>query len=501
MNTLRKSLATVIYYLFLVSIYFVGVVIVYTTSKLGINPWIIGIAYYHSISIIFAIIIFAQKRHSAAKLSWLFVFILLPMFGHILYLIFGRRYKNRKQLWEYRTKPEFAFEIMQNDYMLENKYLTSLFTQQSQIANRGLYKGDFEFFFYQDEGFDKLFEDIKNAKHFVHIQYYIIKPGELFEQLKELLLQKVKEGVKVRFIIDDFGQWGIPSYKVKKLSDEGVEIRKMNPINFPFINSNNGYRTHRKYVVIDGKIAHTGGTNIADEYVNINKRYGWWIDYHTRITGDMVRSYSLLFSQDWSMTGAPLDDIKKYLVDQTNQGNSYGVLVEETPENNDKELLYSYVKWILSAREEISISTPYFVPDPIIVQALKTAAMGGVKVNIFIPGRADKKTVFLASRFHAHELEKYGINFYESKNILIHSKMAIFDNKYAYFGTANLDFRSIHSQFEIANVIVGEDVKQIANIFDKYEKICEKIEFSDKRMRYFKRLWVRLFVQIFSPMM
>lgn len=502
MNTLRKSLATIIYYLFLSSIYLIGVIAIYISNKYGINSWVIGIVYYYLISIIFGLVIFGQKRHPSAKLSWLFIFIILPIFGHILYLIFGRRYKYRKSIFKYRQKEEFKNEIMENDIKLENKYLTSLFQQQSKIANRGIYRGKYQFFFYQDEGFDKLFEDIQDAKHSIHIQYYIIKPGELFEQFKNILLKKVKQGIKVRFIIDDFGQWGMPTYKIKQLERLGVEIKKLNPINFPFINSNNGYRTHRKFVVIDGKIAHTGGTNIADEYVNINKKYGWWIDYHTRITGEAVRSYSLLFSQDWAMISKDkIENIDSYLNEDKSLGNSYGVLIEETPENNDKALLYSYVKWILSARDEIKISTPYFVPDPTIIQALKTAALGGVKIKIFIPGRPDKKTVFMASRYYADELRKYGIIFYESKNILIHSKMAIFDNKYAYFGTANLDFRSIHSQFEIANLIVGEDVKQIRDIFEKYKEISEKIEFSDKNMKYIKRLWVHIFVKIFSPMM
>lgn len=436
-------------------------------------------------------------------MSWVVFFLLFPIIAHIAFMLFGQRYKYRITFDEYKQKKTFEYEVLDNEPATQmNLYIANLFKTQSKMTTRGIYPAKIKIFDKGDEAFTQLFKDLKNAKKFIHLQYYIIKPGEIYEQLRNILIQKAKEGVEIRFIVDDFGRWALPWYEIKELEAHGIKFGKFGKIRFPFISSYNTYRMHRKAAIIDGKILHTGGINIADEYANMNKKYGMWIDYQARIEGPAVRSHSLLFIDDWKEVTGDYLEIENYLGEkEIKDATSTITLVEDSPETLEPMIQRTWVRMILKARKSIKITTPYFIPTPEIYEALKTASLSGVKVQIVIPGKPDKKTALIATKYWAKELIQYGVEVYQVPNTLIHSKMGVFDGEYAYFGTANMDVRSLFGQWETIELIHGASVKEIQNVIDGYINSSITLKTEDFDKKWLKDKMVRFYVNLFSPIM
>ena len=444
----------------------------------------------------FVVVIFAQRRHSSAKLAWLTILVLFPVVGHIIFIIFGARYTKRKPISEYRKKNTFEYEELTNSSK-ENK---DLFNKQIQISQRGAYKADIKLYKTGYEGFEALFEDLEKAKKYIFLNYYIIKPGIIFDRFKDILFRKAAEGVKIKLIVDDFGTWALPWYVIKDFEQKGIEVAIFGKVHFPFISSENGYRSHRKMAVIDGKVVHTGGVNIADEYASLNPQYGIWLDFQIRITGEAVKSYVLLFIDDWNINKGAILSPEKYLVDNKG-GKETTVLVEYSPEIEEPILMDSLINWIHNAKDEIHLATPYFIPSEEIIVALRSAALSGVKINLYLPGKPDKPAVLLASKYWASQLLPYGVKFFETKDILIHSKIGLFDKKYAYLGTANIDLRSMYSQYEMIALVEGSIVNEIDSLFLTYRKLSKELTKKDLLSNKFKNRIVGFIACIFSPMM
>ena len=452
---------------------------------------------FYTINLIATIVVFTQRRQTAGKLTWIIMFLLFPFIAHAAFALFGQRYKGRATQKEYRKRQSFKYEKYRKINLKTNVDIQLM--KQSEISGRGIYKANLEMFSKGDEAFKELFKDLENAKKFIHLQYYILKPGEIFDHLKDILIRKAKEGLEIRLIVDDFGRWAVPWYEIKLLEKSGIQIQRYCKISFPFIDSHNAYRMHRKVAIIDGSIVHTGGVNVANEYANMNKKYGLWIDYQVRITGEAVRSYSLVYLDDWNTVSGEKIKPEKYL-NEDNIGESKIVLIEDSPENNELVIQTSLLAMIHSAKREIVITTPYFVPTPEIFAALLTAVKSGVKLKIIIPGKPDKKTVMPVSKYYGRILARFGAVILQADNLLIHSKMGIFDNEYAYTGTTNMDARSMYAQWEFIQLITGPAVKEVKKAIDSYLKktinINEELLSTSKAKEKITRFYVNLFTPI-----
>lgn len=453
---------------------------------------------FYSTNLVMSILVFVQRRQMSGKLAWMMMFLLLPFIGHIVFAVFGQRYKYRKNLSEFQQREMFKYEELKKE--VGSSLEASMLNKQSSISKRGIYKADIEMISTGDEGYRRLFEDLESAKEFIHLQYYIIKPGEIFDHLKDILIRKASEGVEVRFIVDDFGRWAVPWHVIKELKKSGVRIERFGKVYFPFIGSYNGYRMHRKAAIIDGKIVHTGGINIADEYANLNKKYGLWMDYQIRIVGKAVRSYTLLFIEDWHHVTREKLDFNKYLK-ETNVGKSKFVMIDDSPEVTVPIIQNSIVNMIYNAKEEIILTTPYLVPTIELFNAIRTASLNGVKVKILIPGKPDKKTVIIATRYYARLFMKYGVEIYQTNSLLIHSKIGVFDGKYSYVGTANLDIRSLYAQWEVIQLLTGPIVKDIKASVEEYIKYSTRLSNDDLKVSKLKDKIIRTYVNLFSPIM
>ena len=463
----------------------------------GVGVWLVTLISIYIISVVFSLFLFTQRRHDTAKLSWLMIMIMIPIFGHILFFAFGRRFSGRENQITYLNKENFKHEKLGANNKVD-KNVKDILMKQQMVSKRGIYDGDFEVFKNGIDAYERLFIDLKKAKKFIHIEMYIFHQGEIYDEFKSIVIEMAKKGVEVRIVVDDFGRWAMPWYEIKELEKMGINVKIFNKVRFPFISSDDGFRNHRKMFIIDGVIAHTGGMNIGDEYASLDKKYGEWIDFQCKVTGKAVRSISLLFIGDWErLTGKKLS-YNKYLLEKSG-GSSQAILIEDSPETFESILSDSIVSWISKAKKEITLVTPYFIPTPTIFDAIKRAAQSGVDVTIYIPGKADKNYVMLATMFWAKEISRYGVKFRIMNETIIHSKIGVFDKQTAYFGSSNIDMRSSFSQFEFIMLVSGKAVSDINNTIDTYRLSSKEVTQTDYKTSWIKGKIIRTYVTIFSP--
>ena len=463
----------------------------------GVGVWLVTLISIYIISVVFSLFLFTQRRHDAAKLSWLLIMIALPIFGHIIFFAFGRRYSGREHQVTYLNKDNFKYEKLGVNKKASKSVQDTLMKQQA-VSKRGIYDGDYEVFKSGVTAYETLFTDLKKAKKFIHIEMYIFHQGEIYDEFKSIVIEMAKKGVEVKIVVDDFGRWAMPWYEIKELEKRGITVKIFNKVRFPFISSDDGFRNHRKMFIIDGVIAHTGGMNIGDEYASLDKKYGEWIDFQCKVTGKAVRSISLLFLSDWERITKTKLDYNKYLLEKPG-GSSQSVLIEDSPETFEPILSESIVSWISRAKKEITLVTPYFIPTPTIFDAIKRAAQSGVDVTIYIPGKSDKNYVMLATMFWVKEISKYGVKFRIMNETIIHSKIGVFDKEIAFFGSSNLDMRSSFSQFEFIMLVSGKVVNDINKTIDSYKVSSRFVTEADYKTSWIKGKIVRTYVTIFSP--
>lgn len=442
--------------------------VVVAVWNFGLISLAVTIPAIYLVNVSFIIYILLKERRFETKISWLAFVIIVPIIGIITFLFLGRKSKNSISKIEYETNfdefsnPEIVFNEIEGD-VFKNK-IASLTKKKWKTSNFEIEKHSFV-------SYEKLFKDLKNAKHHIHIEMYIIKPSEVYDEFKSILINKIKEGIEVRIIIDDFGKWGFSENEIDSLIESGISVSIFNKVNFPFMNINQSFRLHRKIIIIDGTIVHTGGLNISDEYYSFNKKYGYWVDVNTRITGEECNDFSQLFLFDWFKFKNEKLLPSNYVIKQiNNKTNADSLLLSDGPDINEYILEESLAVSLMLSTKKIRISTPYFIPSRRILEQLKFALLSGVEVEIFIPGLADKKLVLEATHIYLNELILAGAKVYKLNNMFLHSKMATFDNKYAYLGTINWDMRTFFSNYESLNFLSGDIVSEIDILFDNYKE-------------------------------
>ena len=413
-----------------------------------------------SISVILiGVMIFFENRHPTQTLTWLVVFGSFPLVGFVFYLLFGRNYRKEKKFREkyFLDKKAFIMNRGENDPVSEEKliklgdYRQNLFALAQKIGNSPIsFATSTKVLTNGEETFYDILGALKKATHHIHLEYYIVRSDDLGHQIKDLLIEKAKQGVKVRFLYDAVGSWQLSKKFIHELSDAGIQMQAFGPVKLPFLNSKFNFRNHRKIIVIDGTVGFVGGLNIGDEYLGKVVSFGFWRDTHLMITGEAVRTLQLIFLQDWYyMTNDSLLTVE-YLSPQLEENIHGGVqLISGGPDNELSVIKNIFFSMITSARKSVWIATPYFIPDEDIFSAIKIAALSGIDVRILVPQRPDKRIVFHASRSYFPELLEAGVKIYEYKKGFMHSKLIIVDDELASIGTSNMDMRSFHLNFEV----------------------------------------------------
>lgn len=362
---------------------------------------------------------------------------------------------------------------------------------------------DIDYYELGDKAFPVMLDELKKAEKFIFFEYFIVSHGTMWDSILEILEEKAKSGVDVRVIYDDLGC--LPTLDgsyYKELRKKGIKALPFNKLGVDAGVIMN-HRDHRKILVIDGKVAFSGGINIADEYININSKFGHWKDNAIRIKGSSVWNYTVMFLEIWNAYKKDDDDFTKfkYNYEKDNDFKGYVVPYGENPFNKENIAENIYLNIISSAKKYIYIFTPYLIIDTDVLNNLILAAKRGVDVRIVIPGIPDKKMVYTVSESYVDPLVKGGVKIYKYTPGFVHSKVFVSDDHIATVGTINMDYRSLYLHFECGCYM--EDVKVVENIKNDLMSTMEKsheVKREETNTKFVKSLW-QACLRLVAPLM
>ena len=442
--------------------------------------------------------IFHEKRSANSIISWFLIFNVAPAIGLIFFILIGRKINQKKmykikesdiKLYEKYIKDDIEKRINSKDcFNKEN------FNMISSLENMGYapYRegNDVKLFSDGKEFFSHLIEDLKRAEKNINIQFYIFRKDGIGTEILEILENKAREGVEVRFLYDSVGCRTLNRDKLKDFILAGGKVAEFFPSKIKPFNINMNHRNHRKIVVIDNYISYVGGFNVGDEYLGKNPKFGYWRDSHVRITGPSSGDLNLRFLADWRYAAKEDIDFGKEVLNNIKEvkeeGNKAIQIVGSGPnENNLHEIKLSYVKMIQNAKRYVYIQTPYLIVDNSVSDSLKLAALGGADVRIMIPGKGDHPFVYWVNLSYAGELLKYGIKIYHyDKDAFLHAKTLVIDDSVVSIGTANMDTRSFELNFEVNAFIYSDEMaKEHREAFEKDLKRSKELTLEDYKKR------------------
>lgn len=464
--------------------------------------------------------VFFSKKKPERIVAWT-LFLVFPFVGLFFYCLVGgglnrmsKTMIKRKQLSsaEYNRHIKKQIEEIEknketNDYPEEVRDLIllnlnnsdSIYTQNNSI----------EYFCDGGSVFDKMMEDIKNAQSTIHIEFYIFANDKTGKKMKNLLIEKAKQGVEIRLLYDSIGSLRTRKRMFRKLKKAGGMIAEFFPpfMNIKFLNVNANYRNHRKVVVIDGKIGYAGGINIRDDHMGLSKKLSPWRDTHVRIVGGAVSSLQNIFLSDWRYSIADKNKVDYYLnekyfpVAPKDSGDIGMQVLSSGPENSNEAIKECIIKMIVSAKKRIRIQTPYFIPDDTFIGSIKLAVLSGVEVEIIVPKKIDHWHVHYASLSYLNDMLSLGVKIYEYQGF-IHSKAVLVDDEILTLGSCNIDIRSFSLNFEDNVVIYDKDkVVEYSKIYDKDLENCVRYtEQSRKKKNIFVKIMISL-CRLFSAIL
>ncbi len=446
------------------------------TGNLGIIfTFLLIIGFILNLILAFIIIFLELNRRSATSTwAWLFVLLVLPLIGFVLYLFFGRTVSKRK-MEKHNGKELNAFKQLIDDQIKsfdKHNYGTSneLVTTHHDLVRMLLMNQDgfltennqVDVFTDGHELFDQVIEDIYNAKHYIHLEYYTFELDGLGKRILDALETKLKEGLEVKLLYDDVGSKKVGLSKFKQFKALGGEVEAFFASKFPLINFRMNNRNHRKIIVIDGQKGYIGGFNIGDDYLGLGK-LGYWRDTHFRIQGDAVDALQVRFILDWNSQAHRTQfeyDSKYFPKKDYGDGHTPLQIVASSPAEDWHQIEFGYTKMIMSAKKSIYLQTPYFIPDNAYINALKMAASTGIEVHLMIPCKPDHPFVYWATFSNVAALLDSGVHIHTYQNGFIHSKLCMIDDEVVSVGTANMDYRSFELNFEVNAFVYDKTIAQ-----------------------------------------
>ena len=453
------------------------------------------------------VIIFFQRKEPKSAWAWLLVLNALPGVGFLLYLLAGTDMHKRRMFQIKGIEDQVSDAVRRQEYTVRSRILERKNPELSGFSDLVYFNlesggavltGDNEVKIFTDgnDKFDALIEDIRNAKHYVFLQYYIIKDDVLFRRIREVLLEKAAQGVEIKILYDAMGCRSVHKKMWKELERSGIDTAVFFPALLGPLHLRVNYRNHRKIAIIDGTIGYVGGFNIGKEYIGLDPKFGHWRDTHLRIRGSAVTALAIRYIQDWDYAAREnLFSRPEYLVyPEEACGDTQIQIISSGPDSSLQVIRDNYLRLIHKAKKRIFVQTPYFIPDESILTALKMAVLSGVEVNLMIPCKPDHPFVYWATYSYMGELVMAGANCYTYDNGFLHVKGVSIDGEACCFGTANMDIRSFSLNFEVNAMIYDEETaREMARIFREDLKLCTRIT---KDMYQGRSLWIRFKEQI-----
>lgn len=431
---------------------------------------------FTALAVLFVLMLVSKREESSYKLLWVIAILTMPILGAMLYLFLGNR-RTGTGLKKKLTKA--SKNLLSNSFLGEDDEYTS---QNREIINN-IKKDDLrigqtldhlsktayfpivpndtsKYYPLGENMFEDMIRDLKEAKKYVFVEYFIIQSGKFWDSIVDILELKAGEGVDVRVMYDDLGSIGTYSMTdIRSLREKGIKCIAFNP--FFLIKSQLNNRDHRKIMVIDGKVAYSGGVNLADEYINEIERFGEWKDIGFRITGPAVRHYTYMFAEFWdafSSEKIPDDLLLRSSYKNESANNGYILPFYDSPMRSEPSSNVLFTEVLSLATDYVWFYTPYLILGDALMDAFIRAAQRGVDVKIIMPGIPDKKMVYRIGRSYYEELIKAGVKIYEYTPGFVHAKAFIADDKICGIGTVNLDYRSLFLHFECSSVFYKADI-------------------------------------------
>lgn len=454
------------------------------------------------------VIIFFQRRNPQTVWTWLLLLYFIPIVGFILYLIIGQDFNKTRMFKAKEIEGELKYAVRHQEESIYRKKLNlknPVLTRFQDLILYNLEAGqavltdnnDIRIYTDGKEKFRALIKELKKAKRYIHMQYYIFRNDELWQAIEPVLVQKAKEGVEVRVLFDSMGCRCMHNKDWEHLEDAGIEVAEFFPALFGKLQLRVNYRNHRKIVVIDGRVGFVGGFNVGREYLGLDEKFGYWRDTHLCIEGAAVTALAVRFVLDWNYAAKEnlfLEDKLFEIPTYERKGHDPVQIISSGPDSKTKTIHDNYLRMIHRAKDHVYIQTPYFIPDDSILDALKIAAKSGIDVRIMIPCKPDHPFVYWATYSYLGEMIQAGAKCYVYNNGFLHAKTLSIDGMVACVGTANMDFRSFGLNFEVNAVIYSEEtVQKLENAFENDMNLCTQVT----RKKYDERkLIIRMKEQI-----
>lgn len=450
--------------------------------------------------------VFVRKKKAERILAWT-IFLLIPFVGLVIYLVLGAGLDNfsksnikkvQDSAKEYHEHLKKQIDIARNDKSVKYQEEVKDLIVFNFNSAESLYSSNntVDYFCDGQSALDSLLNDIKNAKSTIHMEFYIFSNDEVGKQVKNALIEKVKQGVEVRLLFDAVGSVGTKLSSFSKLKKAGGKVAEYLPpfLHIDLLNINANYRNHRKICVIDGKVGYTGGFNIRKDHMGKKKRLSPWRDTTIKLTGSAVNSLQDIFLSDWRFATRDKTKLQDYFTEKyfpvikSDNGSVPMQILKSGPDSQSEDIKACMIKMIVSAKKYIKIQSPYFVPDDAFLGAIKVALLSGVKVEIMIPQKIDHTLVHFANYSYLNDLLPFGLNVYVYTGF-IHSKVLLVDDQILTVGSSNLDIRSFALNFEVnAMIYDSKKVVEYSKIFEDDKKNCTEytLQSSKKKSLAFK---------------
>jgi cardiolipin synthase A/B len=477
--------------------------------------WIaIDWVYAFTIVVVIALIIL-ENRSPEKTVSWIMILILVPVLGVIFYFFFGQDYRKKKIFSRKGLKSSERMMILEGKLLNQLRGNSPAQFENYPESSLGIMKMLFnnsksivtennhvQFLIDGKQTFDSILESIHNAKHHIHLEFYIFADDKLGSTIIDALCQKALAGVKVRILFDDVGSWKLKQRSIKMMKKAGIEIFSFQKIRFPFLTSKVNYRNHRKLVVVDGMTGFTGGLNISDRYISGDPELGYWSDTFVKIEGEAVWGIQNIFAADWFFTTKQNITSLEYYPLSTQSGNNAVQIVASGPDSDWPAISHFYFACVSQAQKHVYITSPYFIPTDDILTALKTASLRGVDVRIIIPGKTDSRVSLMGTESLMEKMLEAGIQIFQYASGFIHSKTLVVDHEIVSVGSANMDFRSLETNFEINAVIYNRDkAEEMISLFQSDLQKCRPITLEEWHKRPFMRRFIASLARLVSPLM
>ncbi len=450
------------------------------------------------------VVILSENRNPVKSLAWLTVLIFLPFAGLVLYAFFGRNIRSNR-IHSRRNRRRLHTHEAPHVTDLRSQNLTQESLQQIELGysltGASFYDGnEVEIFTNGKDKFDRLKADIRTAKLYINIQYYIFENDVIGNEIADLLIERAHAGVTVRVIYDHVGSFSVKKRFFKRMREAGVQVHPFFKVTFPQLGTRVNWRNHRKICVIDGKVGYLGGMNIADRYVTGGK-FAMWRDTHVRVTGPVVAALQYSFAADWCFMGQP--PISETAVsDGSRHGGISAQLLTSGPSSQWSNIAFMFHKAIANAKKRIYIATPYFLPTDALLKDLITAALAKVDVRIILPRKSDSKLLDFASASYITECMRSGIKFYFFDAGMLHSKTIVIDDEFSTIGSTNFDFRSFEHNFEVNMFFYSREfAERMLAIYEADLEQSTRLLRSQWRRRPLWRRAVESVVRLLSPIL